>query len=170
MPSHERDIYERKAQVIKRRMEEQETQQKARLQEQEKLMQAHHHELVSHVDPQHLAMGAGMTTAISQAQIQMQAAGPTQLNAQPTALATGTPHQTAAMQFYQTTPNAPGTASVIQLMHTTTPSTIASTSTVHMQSRPGIVESLAPGTAVLTNPMSHAPILATTGGQQVCCS
>ena len=176
MPSHERDIYERKAQVIKRRMEEQETQQKARLQEQEKLIQAHHqhqaHEMVSHGDAHHVAMGAGMATTISQAPIQMQAAGPAPPNAQPANLATGAPHQTAAMQFYQATPGAPGTASVIQLMHTTTtPSSVANgaAAAMPMQPRPGMIESpLIAGTAVLTNPMSHAPVLATTGvGQQV---
>lgn len=148
MPSHERDIYERKARVIKRRMEEQESQQKARLHEQEKMM--HHHEMVSHHgDPHHGAPG--------QAPIQMQ--GPSQHSAPG-----GTPHHPAAatMQFYQAaTPGQPGTATVIQMMHTTTPSSVANS--VTMQPRPGMMEQ----GLVLTNQMSHAPVLATTGGQQV---
>ncbi|VDL60867.1 unnamed protein product [Hymenolepis diminuta] len=148
MPSHERDIYERKARVIKRRMEEQESQQKARLHEQEKMM--HHHEMVSHHgDPHHGAPG--------QTPIQMQ--GPGQHSAPG-----GTPHHSAAatMQFYQAaTPGQPGTATVIQMMHTTTPSSVANS--VTMQPRPGMMEQ----SLVLTNQMSHAPVLATTGGQQV---
>lgn len=171
MPSHERDIYERKARVIKRRMEEQESQQKARLQEQEKLIQAaHHHEMVSHADPHHVGVtGApGMSTSISQAPIQLQT--PTQQTS--AALSATTPHHPATMQFYQATPGAPGTASVIQLMHTSSPSTAANSNSgaAAMQPRSGMLESpLVTGATVLTNQMSHAPVLATAGGQQVCC-
>nr|CDS33407.1 polybromo 1 [Hymenolepis microstoma] len=148
MPSHERDIYERKARVIKRRMEEQESQQKARLHEQEKML--HHHEMVPHHgDPHHGAPG--------QTQLQMQ--GPGQHGTPG-----GTPHHPAAatMQFYQSaTPGQPGTATVIQMMHTTTSSSVANSAT--MQPRPSMMEQ----GLVLTNQMSHAPVLATTGGQQV---
>ncbi|KAL5112565.1 Protein polybromo-1 [Taenia crassiceps] len=170
MPSHERDIYERKAQVIKRRMEEQETQQKARMQEQEKFMQVHHHELVSHGDPHNVAIGTGMPTTISQAPAQLQTPGTAQPNVQSNSLSVSAPHHAAAaaMQFYQATPGAPGAPSVIQLMHTTTtPSTVAS-GPASMQPRPGMIESpLVAGATVLTNAMSHTPVLATTGGQQV---
>uniref|UniRef100_A0A5K3EUD3 Bromo domain-containing protein n=1 Tax=Mesocestoides corti TaxID=53468 RepID=A0A5K3EUD3_MESCO len=166
MPSHERDIYERKAQVIKRRMEEQETQQKARLQEQEKLMQVHphHHEMVSHGDPHHVAMAPGMPSALGAGSAQPTA--PTM----PSALPVSTPHHAAAaMQFYQATSGAPGAGPVIQLMHaTTTSSTVANAAPSPMQPRSGIVESpLVAGATVLANPMSHAPVLATTAGQQV---
>lgn len=173
MPSHERDIYERKAQVIKRRMEEQETQQKARMQEQEKFMQIHHHELVSHGDPHHVAIGTGMSTAINQAPVQLQTPGTAQPATQSNSLSVSAPHHAAAgaMQFYQATPGALGTPSVIQLMHTTTtPSTAANgvVGPASMQPRPGMIEStLVAGATVLTNAMSHAPVLATTGGQQV---
>ncbi|VDM35955.1 unnamed protein product [Hydatigera taeniaeformis] len=173
MPSHERDIYERKAQVIKRRMEEQETQQKARLQEQEKFMQVHHHDLVSHGDPHNVTIGTGMSTTINQAPVQLQTPGTAQPSAQSSSLSVSTPHHAAAaaMQFYQATPGAPGTPSVIQLMHTTTtPSTAANgaVGAASMQPRPGMMESpLVAGATVLTNAMSHAPVLATTGGQQV---
>ncbi|KAL5967885.1 Protein polybromo-1 [Taenia solium] len=169
MPSHERDIYERKAQVIKRRMEEQETQQKARMQEQEKFMQVHHHDLVSHGDPHNVAIGTGMSTTINQAPVQLQTPGTAQPNAQSNSLSVSAPHHAAAaaMQFYQATPGAPGTPSVIQLMHTTTTPSTAANGAASMQPRPGMIESpLVTGAAVLTNAMSHAPVLATTGGQQ----
>lgn len=159
MPSHERDVYERKARVIKRRMEEQESQQKARLQEQEKMMQ-HHGEMMSHHpgDPHHHHHPHQHPVATG-GQVQIQGG---QHGGPPGVHHPNTPGPT--MQFYQTaTPGQPGTATVIQMMHTNSPATNVSTNAANMQPRPGMMEQ----GLVLTNQMPHAPVLATTGGQQV---
>lgn len=156
MPSHERDIYEHKAQVIKRRMEEEETHQKARLLEQEKMLAVQqHHEMMplqQPVDQHH-------PHPPSQAHIV--------LGSQPQQLTPQQPHSQQApppqMQFYQPTSGASAPHTVIQMMHA--PAAMNGGAGVGgPRSDQPLVASAA---AVLANPMSHAPVLTTHGGQQV---
>lgn len=123
MPAQERDIYERKAHVIKRRMEEEETQSKvraqleqARLQQQQMLAQQQQQQqqeaaMGMHNDPSRSLANDPQSHQQHQLISMMPSSGHQQVQMQPSGVQQQPGGQ--SMHFYQT-PQGP----LVQLMHT----------------------------------------------------
>nr|VZI39478.1 unnamed protein product [Spirometra erinaceieuropaei] len=152
MPANERDVYERKAQLIKRRMEEEESQVKARLaleqqqqqQQQQNLLQQQQQQQQqnAHVGTpvfggpglhagnlHHESLTRGVSGSVENNLITMVPAGPVAaaqgVSLHPGPTAASQQHQPSAMHFYQTP-----TGQVIQLMHTTAGAGVAATGVI----------------------------------------
>ncbi|KAL7062634.1 hypothetical protein AAHC03_0883 [Spirometra sp. Aus1] len=186
MPANERDVYERKAQLIKRRMEEEEIFGGPGLH----AGNLHHESLTR-----------GVSGSVENNLITMVPAGPVAaaqgVSLHPGPTAASQQHQPSAMHFYQTP-----TGQVIQLMHTTAGAGVAATgvittagggSATTLRAPPQPVTSLggpvavqsnmdhgtplmAGATTVIANPVpqvvgnvgsGHAPLIAASASQQV---